>query len=209
MPVSLFAENYFVLVVNPNLPIRSVKDLVDYSRENPGKLTYAGSTLGGVMHLTGELLKRDVNMVIAHYKQGAPASLNDVVAGHVSMTFADLSRAPALIEAGKLRALAVSSPKRLDILPDVPTFAEVGLKDFVVSSWTMMVAPAKTPRPVVERLHAEIKEAAKLPEVIKVMHRTGFAPVDSPSVDEMRAFMRTEIGRWGKVVRDAGLAGAE
>ena len=114
-----------------------------------------------------------------------------------------------LVEAGKLRALAVSSKKRLDIMPDVPTFAEVGLKELEIASWTMVVSPAKTPMPIVERLHVAVKDAAKLPATLEVMRRTGFAPVDSPSIDEMRTFMKAEIQRWGDVVRNAGIAGAE
>jgi tripartite-type tricarboxylate transporter receptor subunit TctC len=210
VPVALYARIPFVLVVNPSLPVNSVKELIKYSHDNPGKLSYAASTRGAVIHLAGELLRHDakMNMISVPYKQGGPAALNDVVAGHVPVTFADPSLVPGLIAAGKIRALGVSSLTRMPNLPDVPTLDEAGVKGFEAVSWHLIVAPSKTPKPVVEKLHAELKAIAAQPEVREQMLKMGLMPVDSPSVDDLRKFMQTENERWGNIVREAGAAGS-
>jgi tripartite-type tricarboxylate transporter receptor subunit TctC len=209
VPVALYARIPFVLVVNPALPVNSVKDLIQYSKDNPGKLSYAASTIGAVIHLSGELLKHEagLNMVMVPYKQGGPASLNDVVAGHVPVTFADPSLVKGLIEGGKIRAIGVSSKTRMPSLPDVPTLDESGVKGFEAVSWHMIVAPAKTPKPVVDKLHAEIKAIVAQPAVHQRMLQLGLIPVDSPSVEGMRKYIESENNLWGGIIRKAGIAG--
>lgn len=209
-PVALYARIPFVLVVNTSLPVKSVKELIQYSKDNPGKLTYAASTIGAVIHLSGELLKHDagLNMVMVPYKQGGPAALNDVVAGHVPVTFADPSLVKGLIEAGKIRAIGVSSKARMPSLPDVPTLDESGVPGFEAVSWHMIVVPGKTPKPVVEKLHAELAAIAALPAIHQRMLQLGLIPEKNSSIDAMRKFMKSENDRWGGIIKKAGIAGS-
>jgi putative tricarboxylic transport membrane protein len=208
VPLSLYARIPFVLVVNPSVPAKSVKDLVAHVKKNPGKVTYAASTLGGVIHLAGVILDHDagIKMQMIPYKRGGPAALNDVVAGHVQVTFADPSLAPGMIKAGKVRGLGVSSATRMDTLPDLPTVAEAGVPGYEAISWHMMVAPAKTPKPIVDKLHAAMKTIMAMPDVKKRMEGMGLVPVDSPSVPDLQAFVQSEAKRWGKIVTEAGIA---
>jgi len=209
VPLSHYADIPFVLVVNPKLPVHSVKELIKYAKDNPGKLSYAASTIGAVIHLSGEILKHDagIAMVSVPYSRGGPAALYDVVAGNVPVTFADPSLVPGMIQAGKIRAIGVSSPQRMPNLPDVPTVAEAGVPGFNAMSWHMIVAPAKTPKPIVDKLHDEIKAIIAEPAVHQQMLKLGLIPVDSPPVAELRKFMASENARWGKIVKDAGIAG--
>jgi tripartite-type tricarboxylate transporter receptor subunit TctC len=209
VPVAMYARLPFVLVVNPSLPVKSVQDLIKYSHDNPGKVTYAASDRGGVIHLAGEIFKHDakINMISVPYKQGGPAALNDVVAGHVMTTFADPAIVQGLISGNKVRALGVSSLTRMPNFPDVPTLDEAGVKGFEAMSWHLIVAPAKTPKAVVDKLNAEIKAVTALPEIHRQMLTMGLVPLATPSVAELRKFMQTEIERWGKIVKEAGVAG--
>lgn len=208
VPISLYARIPFVLVVNPSVPAKSVKELIKHVKANPGKVTYAASTLGGVIHLAGVILDHDagIKMQMIPYKRGGPAALNDVVAGHVQVTFADPSLAPVMIKSGKVRGLGVSSSTRMNTLPDLPTVAEAGVTGYEAISWHMMTAPANTPKPIVEKLHAAMKTVMKIPDVQKRMQSMGLVPVDSPSVPDLQAFVRSEAKRWGKIVTDAGIA---
>jgi tripartite-type tricarboxylate transporter receptor subunit TctC len=210
VPVALYARIPFVLVVNPELPVKTVQELIKYANDNPGKLSYAASGRGGVIHLAGEIFRHatKINITSVPYRQGGPASLNDVVAGHVPVTFADPAIVQGLIAGGKVRALGVSSRQRMPNLPDVPTIDEAGVPDFEAISWHMIVAPAKTPGAIVDRLHAEFKSVAAMPEIREQMLRMGLMPMDSPSVADMQKFMQTENTRWGNIVREAGVAGS-
>ena len=211
VPLSLYADIPFVLVVNPNLPVHSIKELIKYAKDNPGKLSYAASTIGAGIHLAGEMLKHDagIDMVSVPYSRGGPAALFDVVAGNAQVTFADPSLAPGMITAGKVRALGVSSPKRMLSLPDVPTVAEAGVPDFNSMSWHLIVAPARTPKPIVDRLHAELKAIIAEPAVREHMLKLGLSPVDTPSVGDLQKFVASENVRWGKIVKEAGIAGSQ
>jgi tripartite-type tricarboxylate transporter receptor subunit TctC len=211
VPVSLYARIPFVLVVHPSFPAKSVKELVDYVKANPGKVSYAASTLGGVIHLAGVILNHDagIKMTMVPYTRGGPAALNDVVAGHVPVTFADPSLAPGVIKGGKVRGLGVSSTTRMDTLPELPTVAEAGVPGYEAISWHLMVAPARTPKPIVDKVHAEMKAIMRQAEVQQRMRQMGLVPVDTPSVDELRKFVASENVRWGKIVTDAGIAGSK
>jgi tripartite-type tricarboxylate transporter receptor subunit TctC len=211
VPISLYARIPFVLVVNPSFPAQNVKELVAHVKANPGKVSYAASTLGGVIHLAGVILNHDagINMTMVPYTRGGPAALNDVVAGHVQVTFADPSLAPGMIKSGKVRGLGVSSTTRMNTLPDLPTVAEAGVPGYEAISWHLMVAPAKTPKPIVDKVHAEMKTIMKLPEMQERMLRMGLVPVDTPSVEDLRKFVATENVRWGKIVTAAGIAGSK
>ena len=209
MPLAMAAGTPFVLVVNPSLPVHSVADLIKYVKERPGKISYATAGPGVPHHLFTELLKSrtGLDMTPVAYKGGVPA-IADVVAGHVPLMFVDLGPSLGLIQAGKLRAVGVSTAKRLDVLPDVPPVNDT-VPDFDVASWQMVVAPAKTPRGIVERLHVELKSLIESKEISGAIAKTGMAPLPTPSVESMQAFLKSEIARWGKVVQQAGIAGSQ
>ena len=209
MPLAMAAGTPFVLVVNPSLPVKSVAELIKYVKERPGKISYGTAGPGVPHHLFMELLKSrtGLDMTPVAYKGGVPA-IADVVAGHVPMMFVDLGPALGLIQAGKVRAVGVSTARRLDVLPDVPPVNDT-VPDFDVASWQMVVAPVKTPRPIVDRLHKELKSLIESKEMSGGIAKTGMAPLPTPTVETMQAFLKSEIARWGQVVRSAGIAGTQ
>jgi tripartite-type tricarboxylate transporter receptor subunit TctC len=209
-PIALFAVTPFVLVVNASLPIHSVADLAAYAKSKPGALSYASNGPGGAAHLFAELTKSMLGIEMIHvpYKGNAPA-LNDVVAGHVALMFVDPSASVQLVREGKLRALGVTTAKRVSSAPEVPPLAEVGLPGYDAASWHMFVAPAATPKPIVQRLHAEVDAIVKEPGVAEEMSKRGFEPSSGGPPEQLAAFVRSEIERWGRVVRSAGAAGIE
>jgi tripartite-type tricarboxylate transporter receptor subunit TctC len=210
VPIALFAITPFVLVVNTSLPISSVTELAAYAKSKPGALSYASNGPGGASHLFAELTKSMLGIEMTHvpYKGNAPA-LNDVVAGHVSLMFVDPSASVQLVREGKLRALGVTTAKRVSTAPELPPLAEAGLPGYDASSWHMFVAPAGTPKPVVQRLYAEIDAIVKQPDAMAEIGKRGFEPSAGGPPDELALFVQSEIERWGKVVRSAGAAGIE
>jgi tripartite-type tricarboxylate transporter receptor subunit TctC len=210
VPVALTTKVGFVLVINPSLPVRNVADLIKYAKANPGKLSFASTGTGATPHLAGEMLKNMAGFEMTHipYK-GSPPALQDVMAGHVHMTFTDPAISPALIRDDKVRALGVSSLTRVGVLPDVPTIAESGLPGFEAVSWHMVVAPAGTPKDIVNRLNAELKTIVALPEVQRKIRDMGLIAIDTSSPDELKRFLDDEINRWGKLVHQVGIAGTE
>jgi tripartite-type tricarboxylate transporter receptor subunit TctC len=167
-----------ILVVNPSLPANSVQELVAYAKANPGKVNFSSGGIGVLPHLIGEMFKARAGIDIVHvpYKGGSP-SINDVVAGNVQMTFEGTSVLLPLIQAGRLRALAVTTPKRIPQLPDVPTMVESGFPNFVSTSWTGLLAPAHTPQPIIEKLNAAINDGLKTPELKTALERLSNAPL--------------------------------
>jgi len=210
MPVAYVADIPLVLVVHPSLPVQSIPDLIAYAKANPGKLAYASSGTGTTLHLSGEMLKSMTGITMTHvpYKGGPPA-LNDVVAGHVQLVFADPSSAIQQIRAGRVRPLGVTSAVRLPSAPDIPPIAEAGVPGFEAVSWTVFMAPARTPPAVAGKLHAELTALAATPEMREQAVKLGMVPVMSPSLEQLRGFLPREIGRWGKLVQQAGIAGSE
>lgn len=209
VPLALAAQTPFVLIVNPSLPVHSVADLIKLAKEKPGQLSYASSGPGVPHHLFAELLKNMTGIAMAHvpYKGSLPA-LNDVVAGHVPLMFVDLGPSLGMIQAGKVRPLGVSTATRLPQLPDVPPIGDT-VRGFGAASWQMIVAPAKTPRPVVDKLHGDLKSVLDTPEMKEQIGRTGMVPIESRPVEGLQAFIKSEIARWGKVVEQAGIAGSQ
>jgi tripartite-type tricarboxylate transporter receptor subunit TctC len=208
-PVALVAGIPFILVVNPALPIRSIGDLVALAKRQP--LSYASNGHGGAPHLFMELLKTTTGiaaMTHVPYKGLAPA-LNDTVAGHVHVMFGDFSTTLPLVQAGKLRALGVSTAQRVAAAPDIAPLGEAGLPGFEASSWQMIVAPGSTPKEIVARLNAELRAIVGDPEVSKYLADSGIVPIVSASPDELAAYVKTEIVRWGRIVEHAGAAGVE
>ena len=156
------------------------------------------------------MLKVQAGIQMTHVPyRGSPPALADVVANHVQMTFTDPAISPPLIKDGKVRALAVSSLTRVGALPDVPTMDEAGLPGFEAVSWHMFVVPAGTPSDVVNRLHGELKAIFALPETREQLVKMGLIAIDTPPVDELQRYLADEILRWGKLVRDVGIAGTE
>jgi tripartite-type tricarboxylate transporter receptor subunit TctC len=209
-PVALVASVPFVLLVNPALPVHTVADLIRLAKEKPGELSYGSSGVGGPPHLYMELLQTMTGIRMTHvpYK-GTAQAIVDVVAGHIPIIFSDIAPAVALIKEGRLRALGISSAKRFDALPDIPPLAQAGVPGFDAVAWTMLVAPAKTPKEIVDRLAAEVKAIVAAPDVRKLLLDTGNIPLSSPKPEELPAYVKSEIVRWGKVVEQAGIAGSE
>jgi tripartite-type tricarboxylate transporter receptor subunit TctC len=211
VPISLYVKSPFILVVNPALPIHSVPELIKYVRERPGQLSYSSSGVGGAPHLSGEYMKQRFGLDLAHVPyRNSPQSIADVAAGHVAMAFVEAGASLALINEGKLRALAVSSTTRLPALPDVPPFAEAAeAPDFEAVSWHILLAPAGTPPEVADRLHAEMKRIMGAPELRQKITTMGLIPFETPSIEGMRAYIKSEGDKWGTLVRKLGLEGSQ
>jgi tripartite-type tricarboxylate transporter receptor subunit TctC len=209
-PVALIAQVPLVLVVHPSLPARSVLELIKMAKEMPGQLSYASGGSGSPHHLLTELFKSLTGIQVTHvaYKGTAPA-VTDVVGGHVPAMFSDPVPALPLIREAKLRALGVSTKTRLASAPEIPPIAESGVPGLDAAPWTMIVAPAHTPKEIVNRLHAELKSIVALPEIQQEIVKIGMIPLDSPPPVELQPFINSEIVRWGKIVQQAGIAGSE
>jgi tripartite-type tricarboxylate transporter receptor subunit TctC len=205
--VSLLFHTPLVLVVNPGLPAKSVPELIALAKKRPGEISFAQSGPGSAVHLAAELLQTmtGTKMNGVAYR-GAPPALNDVMAGHVAMMFADAGSVVSLIAGGKVRALGVSSTTRVPALPDIPTIAEAGVTGFDAVGWTMICVAAATPSPIVDRLQKEFALAAAAPDVQALMIRLGLLPVASPPPAEVHKFLATEIDRWGGIIEKAGVA---
>jgi tripartite-type tricarboxylate transporter receptor subunit TctC len=205
-PVALVAAAPNVLVVHPDFPVQSVRDLLAAARQKPGSINYASAGLGTSNHLTVELLQVMTGVQFNHvpYKGDAPGTA-DVVAGQVPMIFPTLPVALPFIKSGKLRAIAVSSAGRSSLLPEVPTVAESGgLPDFEVSVWVGIFAPAGTPREVVGRLNGEIAKIVRVPAVRERLAGLGAEPVGN-SVESFTSYIRTELAKWSRVAKAAGI----
>jgi putative tricarboxylic transport membrane protein len=205
--VSLLFHTPLVVVVNPDLPAKSVSELIALAKQRPGEISFAQTGPGSAVHLTAELFQAmtGTKMNGVAYR-GAPPALNDVMAGHVAMTFADAGSVVGLIAAGKVRALGVSSTTRIPALPDTPTIAEAGVPGFDAVGWTLMCVPAATPKPIIDRLQAEFAAVAAMPEISALMARLGIVSVHSPSPAELQKFLASEIDRWGGIIERAGVA---
>jgi len=202
--VSLIAEGPFILVVHPSLPAKSVQELIALARRNPGQLNYASAGIGGLPHLAGELFKTTTGIRMNHipYKGAAPATV-DLVAGHVTIMFNNMLSALPQVKGGRLRALAVTTGKRSAAVPGIPTIAESGAKDYEVSGWYGVLAPAGLNAEALSRLNTETNRAMRQPDVIKRLSAEGVDAVAS-TPEEFAARIRREIEKWGAVVRASG-----
>lgn len=204
VPISLLAKSMNILLVHPSVPAKSVKELIALARRNPGKLNYATSIATSV-HLAAELFKAKagVNILMVPYKGMGPALL-DLVAGHVDMAFANPAAAGAYVQAGRLRALAVTGEKRYTKLPDVPTVAEAAIPGFEASTWWGILAPAGTPSAVVAEVNAKLAHALAQPDVRDRIAALGADLVGGPP-ERLAAHLRAEIPKWRAVVRHANI----
>ena len=206
-PISQLSSLPNILVVQPSLPVTSVKELVAFVRQRPSQLNFGSSGMATGTHLSMELLMymTGVRMVHVPYKGGAPG-VNALLAGETQVNFATISTALPHVKSGRLRALAVSTAQRAAAAPEVPTIAEAGIKGYDYSSWIGLLAPARTPSAVVTRLNVESVKAIRTPEVKAILAVEGSEPVGN-SPDEFSAIMQTEVARWMKVVKAAGIKG--
>jgi len=204
-PVTLVATTPNLLVVHPSLPVKTVKDLVALAKVKPGTINYASSGSGSAGHLAAELFKRVAHIEMVHipYKGAAPA-LTDVVAGQAQLYFTSPISAQPFVKGGRLRMVAVTSLKRSPSMPDIPTVAESGYPDFEVVSWWGVLTPAGVSKDVLSRLHTEITKVLALPET-KTKFADQGADVASDTPEQFAAYIKSEIAKWGKLIKELGV----
>ncbi|MDO8878909.1 MAG: tripartite tricarboxylate transporter substrate-binding protein [Pseudolabrys sp.] len=210
-PVSFYVKSPFILVVNPDIKANTVPELIKVVKESTTPLSYSSPGAGVAQHLSMEYMKQRFGLTIAHVPyRNTPQSISDIVAGHVQLGFAEAGASLPLIREGKLRALAVSSSTRLPTLPDVPTFAEAAsAPDFEAVSWHMLFAPAATPKPVLDKLHAAMSKIMADPEMKQRASAIGLLPIDPPSIPDTVKYLASEREKWGSLVRKLGLEGSQ
>jgi tripartite-type tricarboxylate transporter receptor subunit TctC len=204
-PITRIGMTPNVILVHPSVPFRTVRQLVDYARANPGKLSYSASLAGTSPHLTMELLKLQMkfDIVFIPYKLGSQA-VTDTIGGQVPINVSNGPLSIGALQGKRLRALAVTSAQRIAVLPDVPTMKESGVPDFEVNSWYGLMAPAGTPTAILDKINADMHTALRAPEVEKRMQDVAMPP--SPTTrQEFDQFIRDEIARWARVIKEAGI----
>jgi len=204
-PIGVMGSGPNVVAVNPELPVKSIKELIALAKSKPGDLQYASAGVGSFQHLGGELFKLEAGIDMLHvpFKGGGPAMI-DVVGGHTKVVFSSLVQTTPHIKSGKLRALAVGSKERSKVLPDVPSVSEAGVPSYEAVNWWGIVAPAGTPQPIIDRLHKALTAAQDSPEVEKQFATEG-ATVIKKSPTEFGAFMVSETKKWEQVVKKGGI----
>lgn len=203
-PVSLVAITPNILVAHPSLPVKTVKELLALAKAKPGTLNFPSAGVGSSSHLAGELLKSlaKIDMVHVPFKGGGPA-LVAMISGEVQIMFATMPAAMPHVKSGKARAIAVTTAKRSQAMPELPTIAEAGVTGYEASTWYGLLAPAKTPKPVVDRLHAETVKILAGPARQR-LEVQGFEPIGGTPA-EFSAYIKSEITKWAKVIKDAGI----
>jgi len=204
-PISLVAITPNVLVANNNLPVKSIADLIAFAKSSPGKINYPSAGAGTSSHLAGVLFSSiaQVDMVHVPYKGGGLA-MNDLLGGQVDIFFATMPAAMPFIKSGKLKTLAVTSEKRSVVLPNLPTIAESGMPGYSASTWYGIYAPKGTPTDIVHKIHEATVEVLKIPELREQLIQRGFEPIGN-SPDQFASFISSEITKWAKVVKIAGI----
>jgi tripartite-type tricarboxylate transporter receptor subunit TctC len=205
--ITLLAESQNLLTVHPSLPVTSVKSLIAVSKKRPGDINYGTSGIGTTPHMSAELFQYMTGARWVHipYK-GSGLGLTALLSGEVSLYFANIPAVIRHIQAGKLRPIALSGPRRTPAAPGIPTIAESGIPGFSVTSWFGVAAPARTPRPTLDRLHAEFVRALNAPELSERIRGMGADPVGN-TPEQYTAFVQNEIVKWGKVIKAAGIKG--
>jgi tripartite-type tricarboxylate transporter receptor subunit TctC len=203
-PIALFATAPIVLIVNPGVPANNVQELIALARKEPGKINFASAGNGTTNHLSGELFKSMAKVDIVHVPyRGAGPAMNDLIGGHVQMFFDLMPVVLPQVTTGKVRALGAAGAARASSLPDVPTIAEQGVPGFDASSWYGLVAPAKTPEPVLAKLREEVAKALKTPDMVARIRELGSEPGAAFGKD-FGAFMAAETKKWAEVIRASG-----
>lgn len=202
-PITLLAELPNILVIHPSLPARSVKQLIALAKARPGSLNYGSAGSGSSQHLAGELFKKmaGVDMVHIPYKGGG-AVVVDLISGQLQLTFGSATSLPH-VRSGRLIAIAVTTAERVTSLPDLPTISEAGLPGYEASAWYALFAPARTPKPIIDKLHTEVLRALKMPDVRERLAAETIQAVGSTPA-ELGVFLQREIVKWGAIVRESG-----
>jgi tripartite-type tricarboxylate transporter receptor subunit TctC len=203
-PIATIAVTPFLLIVGPNATTKTLQEFVAFARANPDKLTYGSAGNGSVNHLLGEMLKAEANIKVVHvpYK-GAPQAISDVIGGHVNAAFASVPSVISSVQQGTVRALAVSSARRVAIAPDIPTVAESGIERFDVNPWWGMLAPAGLSPAITQKINRDVAEILKTPEMQELLAKQGGTSLTS-SPDEFRALLERDIEKWRKAVKASG-----
>jgi tripartite-type tricarboxylate transporter receptor subunit TctC len=204
-PITQATSQPYALVIHPSVQAKSVKELVALTKSKPDGLTYGSSGLGGLSHLSGALFASLANIKLIHvpYKGGNPA-LNDVIAGQIQMLFSTLLQADTQLKAGRVRALAVTTKKRSPAAPDLPTMQEAGVAGYEVAGWYGVLAPAKTPPAIIDKLNAEIIRGLKSPDVQNKLAADGSEAVGSTPA-EFGAHIKSEVAKWARITKEAGI----
>ncbi|HZE10206.1 MAG TPA: tripartite tricarboxylate transporter substrate binding protein [Burkholderiales bacterium] len=204
-PIAQISKGPYIVAVHPSVPAKTLKELVDYAKANPGKLSYASSGNGAHIHVATEyfLYTAGINIVHVPYKGTGPA-LNDTVGGQVQMIFGSVATALQYVKSGRLRPLAVTTPKRIAAAPDVPTVAESGYPGWEVTNWHGLVGPKGLPKDIVQRLNKEINVAVHSEELKKVLSSDGLEPAGG-TPEELSALLKSEVARWAQVVKRANI----
>ncbi|MFY3385039.1 tripartite tricarboxylate transporter substrate binding protein [Paracidovorax sp. MALMAid1276] len=205
-PIGLVASSQHVLVVNNSLPAKNIKELVALLKAQPGKYSYGSAGAGSTFHMSAELFKAVAGVPIVHipYRGGGPA-LIDTMSGQVALSFPVLSAAQPHVQAGKLRALGVTGPKRSALMPDVPTIAEAGVPRYAFETWFIVFAPAGTPRAVVDKLNTSLNQALASPALKERMSKDGFDPTPS-TPEQARARLEAEMPQWAQLIKERGIS---
>ena len=203
-PIGLFAVTPVVLMVSNDLPVKNLDELIAYAKANPGKVSFGSAGVGTIPHLAGELFKSLAKVEIVHvpYK-GTSAAMNDLVGGHIQVLFDLLPSSLPQINSGRVRAIANAGTKRPAVLADLPTLAEQGLKGYDAASWVAVVAPVKTPAPILKKLRTEMGAALKSPDIVKRLSDLGSMPGTADEAD-FRKFLKTETNKWAEVIKASG-----
>lgn len=203
-PIGLFAVTPVVLMVSNDLPVKNVDELIAYAKANPGKVSFGSAGVGTIPHLAGELFKSLAKVEIVHvpYK-GTSAAMNDLVGGHIQVLFDLLPSSLPQINAGRVRAIGNAGATRPAVLADLPTIAEQGVKGYDAASWVAVVAPVKTPAPVLKKLRTEMGAVLKSPDIVKRLSDLGSMPGTADEA-ELRKFLKTETDKWAEVIKASG-----
>jgi tripartite-type tricarboxylate transporter receptor subunit TctC len=208
-PIIYFGSAPVVLVTSPSFPITNLSDLVRRMKDNPGKMNFGSGGVGTSVHLAGELFKSKAQVEMTHVAyRGSSQMVTDLIGGQIQMIFNTAPSVVPFVKSGQLRAIAVSGPRRLPDLPDVPTFAEAGMPSFDAPSWYGLVAPAGTPAPIVEKLNQALNELLKEPATLERLRQLGAEPVGGTPA-QFAQFMATQQEMWAKVIRDARITAEE
>ncbi len=207
VPVSQVSSQGYALVVHPTIPAKSVAEFTQHLRANPGKLTYGSSGIGSLIHMSGELFQIATGTRMIHVPfKGMGAAYSDLVGGHIQVSFPTIISSIGHVAAGRLRALAVTPPRRVRALPEIPTFAEAGVPGIVVVNWYGLIAPAGTPKAVIGKISAETAKAMQSPDMMKRLVAEGSEAVGG-SPQEFAAQIRAEHDLWTRVIKQAGIRG--
>jgi len=211
VPISLYAKSPFILVANPALPAKTVAEFIKLAKGSNPPLSYASIGAGSLQHMSMEFAKQRFGFEATHVPYRSTAQLaTDLVAGHVAASFAEAGLSIPLVKEGKLHALAVTASKRLPLLPDVPPFSEAAnAPDYEGVSWHMLLMSSKTPRPIADRLHAEMKRIMADPQMQAKISAIGLIPNPPMSIEEMQSYIKSERVKWGGLVKQLGLEGSQ